>query len=151
MGGFVRRVVRLLLRLAILSWIGAAIGAVVAKSKLRSAGGPSDDEVDLVAIFEPIRFTSLALFWFGGGDIDLRGATLDPAGATLTIRAIFGGGRILVPESWRVELRVFSILGGAADTRATADRPADAPTLVVDGCAFMGGFAIFSEAPGGWS
>ena len=57
------------------------------------------------------------LCWFGGGTVDLRGATLDPAGARLTIRAIFGGGLLVVPDDWQVDLKVIGIMGGVGDTR----------------------------------
>jgi hypothetical protein len=34
--------------------------------------------------------------WYGGGIVDLRDATLDPAGAHLEVKAVFGGAQILV-------------------------------------------------------
>ena len=61
---------------------------------MTSKGEPADDELDLVAIYEPRNFASTApalrrasyTAWYGGGTLDLRGATLDPAGALLTVR-----------------------------------------------------------------
>jgi hypothetical protein len=116
----------------------------------------ADDEVALTAIFESLDFESHAPAfrggtlecWFGGGSVDLRGATLDPAGATLTVKAIFGGGQILVPDSWVVESRVSGI-GGTGDARqtASAEAAAGAPTLVIEGLVVFGGFGIMSRDP----
>jgi hypothetical protein len=39
--------------------------------------------------------------WYGGGVIDLRDAQLAPEGATLRVRAIFGGGQIVVRRRGR--------------------------------------------------
>jgi len=115
------------------------------------------DEVQLVAIFDQLAFRSDARSfrggsvdcWFGGGAVDLRDATLDPDGATLRMRTIFGGGQIVVPESWRVVNDVVVIAGGVADTRSPADRPDDAPELRLEGLAAFGGFVIASELPAG--
>ena len=90
-----------------------------------STGGPDSDEVALAAIFDSVDLESRAtsfrggslLCWFGGGTVDLRGATLDPAGARLTIRAIFGGGLLVVPDDWQVDLKVIGIMGGVGDSR----------------------------------
>ena len=120
-----------------------------------SVGNEESNEVALTAILEPLAFESHAtafkggsmLTWFGGGDVDLRGVRLDPAGATLTIRTLFGGGRLLVPESWNVDLRVVAVFGGSADVRPAYDRAPDAPTLVIEGFAVFGGFAVMSANP----
>ena len=130
-------------------------GAAVAKNRLPSVGNEESNEVALTAILEPIAFESHStsfkggslLTWFGGGDVDLRGVRLDPAGATLTTRTLFGGARLLVPESWNVDLRVVSVFGGSADVRPAYERAPDAPTLVIDGFAIFGGFAVMSTNP----
>ena len=130
-------------------------GAAVAKSRVPSVGNEESNEVALTAILEPLAFESHAtafkggsiLTWFGGGDVDLRGVRLDPAGATITIRTLFGGGRLLVPESWNVDLRVVAVFGGSADVRPAYDRAPDAPTLVIEGIAVFGGFAVMSANP----
>lgn len=136
--------------------IGASVvGAAVAKQRIPSVGTGEDDEVALTAILAPVEFESHAtafrggslLLWYGGGDVDLRGVMLDPAGATLTVRAIFGGGRIIVPETWIVDLRTRGIFGGAADIRPAFERAPDAPRLVIDGLTVFGGLAVFSSKP----
>jgi hypothetical protein len=150
------RFFRLVLGASFLALMATIVGAVVAKRRVTSVGMDTDDEVALVAIFEPLEFESHALafrggtvlLWFGGGDLDLRGVRLDPGGARLTIRTIFGGGRLLVPEGWDVELRVRAIFGGVGDARPAFERAPDAPHLLVDGLAIFGGFGILSAKSG---
>ena len=139
------------------SMVVAAIAAVSAKRHLVPVDDPEADEVQLVAIFDQLAFRSDARSfrggtvdcWFGGGAVDLRDATLDPAGATLRMRTIFGGGQIVVPESWRVVNDIVVVAGGVADTRPPADRSDDAPELRLEGVAAFGGFVITSELPAG--
>ncbi len=144
-----------------LAWAGlmvamaaAAVGALNVRRRIVPKDEPDADEVQLVATFEPILFESTASsfrggkldLWFGGGIIDLRNATLDPAGARLDVRAMFGGCQLLVPESWTVTTRVMGI-GGAGDGRPKVDRALDAPHLTVEGTALFGGVGIASEIP----
>ena len=139
------------------SMVVAAIAAVSAKRHLVPIDDPEADEVQLVAIFDQLAFRSDARSfrggtvdcWFGGGAVDLRDATLDAAGATLRVRTIFGGGQIVVPESWRVVNDIVVVAGGVADTRPPADRSDDAPELRLEGVAAFGGFVITSELPAG--
>ena len=74
---------------------GAALAvALRQKGQLASRGRPADNEVELVAIFDQADFTSTAgslrrvdlTAMYGGGTLDLRLATLDPAGATVIAR-----------------------------------------------------------------
>ena len=116
---------------------------------------PAADDVALVAIFGPLAFASTARSfrggtvdtWFGGGDIDLRDAVLDPAGADLTLRAVFGGGQIVVPESWRVTVAMRG-LGGVGDGRPADEEPTDGPELRIDATVLFGGYAITTAGPG---
>lgn len=153
------RVVRtffgLFIGLTILTAIASAISAAVLKRRLPSQGEESDDEIALVTIYTGRDFTSRAkafrggsvLTWYGGGTVDLRCATLDPAGARLTVRAIFGGLRLVVPETWKVEQRAIAIAGGISDTRDEDAVVDEGPSLVLDGFALFGGVGIFSDAP----
>lgn len=150
-GRIVRRIVVIFVAIMGIS----AVAAVIAKRSVESSGGPDSDEIELAAIFDSVVLESHAtafaggslLCWFGGGTIDLRGATLDPEGAYLTVRAIFGGGLLVVPDDWHVDLRVIGIMGGVGDGRETRGRPADAPRLIVDGFALFGGFGISARPP----
>ena len=150
----VGRVFRLFFRLMMLTTILGMIGAIVAKRQLPSSADSEADEVRIKAVFEPMNFKSTARkfkggtidCWYGGGAVDLREATLDPAGAHLAVRAIFGGGQIVVPDSWRVTSRVVGI-GGLGDARAPIGRAEDAPHLTIEGIAVFGGFGVMSELP----
>jgi predicted membrane protein len=151
----VRSIFGLFLGLTVLAAIASALTAVVMKRRLISQGDESDDEVALVTIYTGRDFVSTSqsfrggsvLTWYGGGTVDLRGATLDPAGARLTVRAIFGGLRLVVPETWTVEKRMAAIFGGIGDARDQDDVQADRPTRVLDGFALFGGIGIVSDAP----
>jgi hypothetical protein len=146
------------LSVLLFGWFLFVIGAAIyAGMKRREAPEPDPkaDEVDLVATFAPLEFHSEAgafkggtvTTWFGGGQVDLRDATLDPAGATLHMNALFGGGNLIVPESWNVETKLLGI-GGVGDGRPKTERPEDAPTLHIDGTAIFGGWGVTSEPAG---
>ena len=154
MFGKLTRVISFLL----LGWFVFIVGAVIYAATRRREALPQDpasDEVDLVATFGPLEFHSesgafkggTVTTWFGGGTLALREATLDPAGATLQTSALFGGGNLIVPETWNVETKIVGI-GGAGDGRPNVERPADAPVLRLEGTAIFGGWGITSEAPG---
>jgi hypothetical protein len=153
------RTIRTLLALGfglfLLGGVASALAAAYTRGRLESHGDEEDDEFDLVNIYGSRDFASRAralrrwsaLNWYGGATIDLRGASLDPAGATATARSIFGGLRLVVPETWRVERDVIGILGGVGDSR-NADRvDAALPALRLEGWSVVGGIAIVSEAP----
>ena len=149
---------RTIARLLMIAWVALFVAAAIAKRSLVSRGGPDDDELELVAIMENTELASratafrggTALAWFGGGTLDLRAATLHPDGARLTIRAMFGGLRVVVPPDWRVEHDVTAVFGGAGDGRTGGGGTAAGaagPTLVLDGWAAFGGVGIVAEAP----
>src|SRR4029077_1837330 len=125
----------------------------VAKRHMISSGTETDDEFDLVTIFDGVDFASTApafrhgsvLTWFGGGQIDLRGATLDPAGAELNVRALFGGVQVIVPETWHVEQRMVAVLGGVSDSREKIEAQETGPVLRLSGWAVFGGIDVTSE------
>jgi hypothetical protein len=151
------RIVRFIVFAFVATITASTIGALIARGRLVSRGEPEDDEIALATVMEELRFTSTAkafrggsaILWMGGGDIDLRSATLDPAGAKLRLKVVMGGGRILVPSTWRVSTNLISIMGGIGDTRGVEDDalPADAPHLELTGALFMGGFALTSLEP----
>ncbi|HEX7949484.1 MAG TPA: LiaF domain-containing protein [Candidatus Limnocylindrales bacterium] len=151
------RLIRNLVGLVIFGAIASAVGAAIAKSRLVSSGGEADDEFDLVTIYDSLAFESHApafrrgsvLTWYGGGTLDLRGATLDPGGATLGVRALFGGLQLVVPPDWRVEQDVTAVFGGIGDVRGSAADAADGPVLRLTGWCVFGGVGIVSEAAGG--
>ena len=145
-----------IIRLVVIGWIASMIvGAVAALQAKRRIGPTTDESADEIvasAIFAPIDYHSTATafrggtleLWYGGGVIDLRDAMMAPGGATLHVRAIFGGGQILVPASWRVVSNVRG-MGGLQDIRGAKGYSEDAPTLTIDGLLIAGGFAVMSE------
>ena len=134
------------------AWVVGVIGAILAKRRIVPSADPDADAVVLVAIFESLQYRSAARSfrggmiecWYGGGVVDLRGAMLDPGGARLTVRAVFGGGQILVPPSWLVVSHVRGI-GGVNDVRPAGAEVRDQAQLTIEGFVAFGGFAIGSE------
>ena len=134
--------------------VAGLLAARAAKQRIQPLDAPDADDVRLTAIFEPLSFRSTATqfrggtldCWYGGGIIDLREAVLDPAGAHLEVRAVFGGAQIVVPESWRVSSNVYGI-GGLSDTRPRVEHEPAAPHLTIDGLAIFGGFGVTSDLP----
>lgn len=141
-----------LIRSALLLAAGLAGGFATAAALMRGAipsrGTADSDELALVAIFNGVELASHSaafrggtiLAWFGGVSLDLREATLAP-GAHLDIRALFGGVAIRVPPTWRVEAEGTAIAGGWDSTAAQPDDP-EAPSLLIDVHATMGGASI---------
>jgi hypothetical protein len=142
----------------VLAWVAAmSIPAVLAfreKRRRELAGAPpfdeTSDEIDLAAIFEELDARSTAsafrgghlLVWYGGGRLDLRAATLDPNGASLDVRSLFGGLQIVVPPSWPVEVHPLVFAGGVGDARDASLADPSKPTLVLDVMAAFGGVSI---------
>lgn len=151
----IRSIFGLLLGILTLGAIASAVSALVVRRQVASSGTETDDEFDLVTIFDSLEFRSIApglrrgssLCWYGGGTIDLRGAALDPSGADLTLRAVFGGLRLVVPASWPVQTRLTSLFGGVADARDAELVDSDGPVLRIVGFALFGGVAILDRAP----
>jgi hypothetical protein len=94
------RVIGRLLVLLLGGMIAAAVAGTIAarqaQRRIVPIDDPEADEIRLAAIFAPVSFRSTATSfrggsidcWYGGGVIDLREATLDPAGARLEVRAV---------------------------------------------------------------
>jgi hypothetical protein len=149
------RLVRLLFGFSVVSAIGSAVAALALRNRLVSRGDYRDDEIELVTIFDSHDFTSTATSFrhaaittmFGGGTLDLRLATLDPAGATISSRTVFGGWRIAVPGTWRVEQRGIGLFGGFRDSRNRDWGDPSGPRLRIEGFALFGGMAVVSETP----
>jgi hypothetical protein len=147
---------RRVIRLAVVGWVVTmVVGAVAAMQAKRRIGPSTDESADELlasAIFGPLAYHSTAQqlrggrleCWYGGGMLDLRDAVLAPEGATLTVRAIFGGGQILVPSDWRVVSTVRG-MGAVSDARGAKGIAETGPTLTIEGIVIAGGFAVMSE------
>jgi hypothetical protein len=146
------------LRVLFVTWVVAQTAGVAfalrRKREIIDAPDPASNEIALSSIFGPLDFRSTAPGFrggrlsclYGGGILDLRDAVLAADGATLRVQALFGGAQILVPASWRLEVKMIG-LGGVGDGRPPIDRRSDAPTLRIEGWAMFGGFAVASEGP----
>jgi hypothetical protein len=146
-----------LIGLLFLGWFAFMFGmlarAYQRKAHLPPLPDPSADTIDLAVALDAVDFRSTATAFrggtlelqFGGGTVDLRGATLDPAGAELRVQLIFGGASLLVPNDWQVINEVKGI-GGVGDARTTTARE-DGPTLRVSGIVLFGGIGVMSRDP----
>ena len=138
---------------------GSAVAAAVAKRRMEAPEDPASNEPTVAAIFAGERFASVApalrggrvITWFAGHDVDLRGARLNPSGATLEVRTMYGGLQIAVPEGWRVRAHVLSIFGGTAIDLPGANLPADAPLLELRGFTIFGGARVTTSPGTSWS
>jgi hypothetical protein len=148
-----KRLVRIALLLFGLVWAAAVIGALLRKSQVLPMSEPDEDEVTLSAVFAPLAFRSTATAfrggtidcWFGGGTIDLRGATLDPAGALLQAKAVFGGAQIAVPADWHVVVHSRGLGGVGRMAGAEEDDLPAGPTLTLEVVSLFGGFGISTD------
>ncbi len=155
--GLLRRVLRLLFAFTVAAWVASAAWAVASRRRFVASGTPESDRIELGAFFDQLEFRSRAAAFqggsvrcgFGGGVLDLSEATMDPTGAALHLTAIFGGGQILVPASWRVEVHGLGLFGGIVDARPDGARPDHGPVLVIEGIAFFGGFVVQAQAAAG--
>ena len=162
MGRLVRGVVRVFgvfFVASILFGMGSAVVATFAKRRIESTEDPASNEPIAASIYAGEQFVSSApalrtarvITWFGGHDVDLRGATLDPSGAMLDLRTMYGGTQIVVPEGWRISSSVLSIFGGTQVDIEDDRLPADAPLLELRGITLFGGVRVTTSPDGSWS
>jgi predicted membrane protein len=147
-----RSLMRGSLRALLLVVIAGVVGQLV--SKRLTKGDEDSEEFQLAAIVGGKELKSRAtglrsasvLTVVGGVDIDLRAATLHPAGATLDVSTIVGGAQVMLPPDWVVDLETRGSMGGV-DTRLSesADHPEGAPTLHVTTNTWLGGVQISQQ------
>ena len=153
------RVIALFVALATLFGMGSAAVAAVTKRRVETTKDPTSNEPTAASVFAGERFESRApalrggrvITWFAGHDVDLRGATIDPSGATLDLRTMYGGTQVAIPEGWRVESHVRSLFGGTQVDVHDADLPADAPLLQLRGFSLFGGVRVTTSPDASWS
>jgi predicted membrane protein len=94
------------------------------------------DEIYLDEVFTGGEISAI----FGGINLDLRRATLPEGETFLEINAIFGGVNIYVPNTWLVETRTTTILGGFTDSRLIDNEKIDnSRKLIITGSFIFGG------------
>lgn len=129
--------------------VSSALAALVVRKKVPAFGAQEDEQFSVVAAMDGADFQSTtprfeegrATAVMGGIRLDLTDADLAP-GAYLTLRAVMGGIDVIVPAHWRVEVMGRSAMGGVGNL-TNPDSPADdAPLLLVDALAVMGGIEI---------
>jgi hypothetical protein len=153
------RVFGLIVALTTLFGMGSAAVAAVTKRRIETTKDPASNEPTAASVFAGERFESRApalrggrvITWFAGHDVDLRGATIDPSGATLDLRTMYGGTQVAIPEGWRVESHVRSLFGGTQVDIHDADLPADAPLLELRGFSLFGGVRVTTSPDASWS
>ena len=132
------------------------IAAAIEKRRHPSVGDADSDLVALSTIFDGTELHSTAIAfrggssicWYGGQLIDLRGAALAPEGAHLDARCVFGGLQVIVPETWRVDIRSRAIFGGTDDRSSGPE--GDGPLLMISAHAVFGGVAVTTKPEDAW-
>ena len=130
----------------------SAVAALVVRNRFPAFGDEGDEEFSIVAamggrVFES-NTTNLSegksIALMGGIELDLVDAAVAP-GAYLVLRAVFGGIDVVVPSGWRVEMMGRSVMGGVANLTDPDALGEEAPVLLVDALAVMGGIEIHGE------
>ena len=141
---------------AVLTCVGVVVARGILVRRLTEGDGESD-EFSLAAIIGGVDRASTAsalrrgrvVAAVGGVNLDLREATLDPAGADLRVEAYVGGVQVSVPGNWRVRVEWDAVMGGVeADVPEPDDLPEDAPTLRIEAVARVGGVVVSAEKEG---
>jgi hypothetical protein len=162
MGRLVRGAVRIFgifFVASMLFGMGSAVVAAFAKRRVETTEDPASNEPTAASIYAGEQFVSSApalraarvITWFAGHDVDLRGATLDPSGASLDLRTMYGGTQVVVPEGWRVRSSVLSIFGGTQVDIEDDRLPEDAPLLELRGFTLFGGVRVTTSPDASWS
>ncbi len=81
---------------------------------------------------------------FGGVEIDLRRSQIAAAEKTvsLEIRSVFGGTKIRIPETWKVNIVGASVFGSYEDKTIPPNTGPNAPALVITGYSIFSGIEI---------
>ncbi len=142
---------RVVIGLAVI--VTTSVAAVlVARRQIPAFGGEDDAEFSVVAAMDGAVFDARsreliearATAFMGGIELNLVDADLSP-GAFLTLRAIMGGIDVVVPSHWRVEVMARTVMGGIGNLTAPDATEEDAPVLMIDALAVMGGIEIHAE------
>jgi hypothetical protein len=143
-----RGLLKVLVGFLVLAAVAGALGSV-AKRQLSRDGDPEADEFDIVNILDGTEFVSRAgalrggsvRNYFGGAEIDLRGAQLASGGAHLEVETRWGGTRLLVSPSWRVELLGLP-QAGAHEVDVEPPLAPDAPLLSIEARTAFGALEV---------
>jgi hypothetical protein len=130
------------------------VGVSLVMQTWRRSDAPAnvDDRLSIFAVLGggrrsiagPFRGGEITAF-MGGGQIDLRQATIPDGEAAINIVAVMGGFEVITPPDWVVSTPIVPVLGGIEDKRlpqlpqAAGARP---PRLILRGFVMMGGITI---------
>ena len=149
--------------ITIVAGVASALAALSFKKNAPPVPDPADDEIDLVAIMDGAQLASTArafrggrlVCWYAGVDLDLRDATLDPAGARLDVRTVFGGTRVVVAPGVPVRVSGPAIFGGTMNATEAPQPSPEAPGLEIGGFTLFGGLQVIASERGeeipGWT
>jgi LiaI-LiaF-like transmembrane region/LiaF transmembrane domain len=133
------------------SGAGPGPSAPFASSGCPPAAESFDDTFDRSVIFMSFnrRITSRRFRFgkvsavFGGFHLDFTGAEMEGNQAVLQIEAVFGGGEIRIPPTWRVSVTAHEIAGAIVDeTYSQLGAAAPTKVLVIHGTTVFGGVVI---------
>ncbi len=135
--------------------MASVLATFVVRRKIPAFGAEADSQFSIVAVADGAKFKSTtqqfeegrATAFMGGIELDLTDVELAP-GAYLTLRAVMGGIDVVVPASWRVEAMARAIMGGVGNLTDPDTPHDDAPALLVDALAVMGGIEIHQAEAG---
>jgi hypothetical protein len=132
--------------------MSSVVAAFVVRKRIPAFGDEEDAEFSVVAAMGGAIFEgrtqhlaeARATAFMGGIELDLTDAGLAP-GAYLTLRAVMGGIDVVVPSHWRVEVMGRTVMGGIGNLTDPDTVIDDAPLLLIDAFAAMGGIEIHPE------
>jgi predicted membrane protein len=78
---------------------------------------------------------------FGGCEVDLSKADVQKP-AVIDLTFVFGGGKIIVPSNWQVDVRISPVFGGVEDKRQQPLVINPDKILIIKGTCFFGGLEI---------
>ncbi len=153
---FLAKLLGLVIGLSLAAGIASALAAFSFKKKAPPLPDAAADEIDLAAVMDGAKLASTAaafrggrvISWYGGVDLDLREATLDPAGARLEIRTVFGGTSVTVAPGVPVRISGPALFGGAINTTGAAEPTPDAPGVEITGFTLFGGLQVIAAERG---
>lgn len=141
---------------SLVAGMASALAALAFKQKAPPPPAPGDETIDLAVVMAGGEYASTAatfrggrvVCWYAGSDVDLRDATFDAAGATLDVRTVFGGTRVVVAPGVPVNVSVISIFGGTMDSTDAPEPTPDVPGLRITGFTIFGGLQVMAAERG---
>jgi hypothetical protein len=160
---FLAKLLALVIGASVVAGIVGALSALSVRKKAPPLPDPAADEIELVAIMNGVELASAApafrggrvICWYAGLDLDLRDAALDPAGARLDVRTVFGGTRVVVAPGVPVRVSGPAIFGGTMNSTGSPEPSLGTPGLEITGFTLFGSLQVIASERGeeipGWT